>query len=145
MGLFQIWIIAFFTLALFSFMYKDNPVYKIAEHIFAGLTAGYQVGLIWDTVILQQLWDPMMGGKYYLFIPGIMGVLMFTRFWQKYSWISRFSLAFVMGVTSGIFLISQLHGLVLPQMQATMISLSFSNGFGAVLRRSLSLSASLPP
>lgn len=118
--LFEIWLIAFFTLALFSFMYKDNPVYKIAEHIFAGLTAGYQVGLIWDTVIIQQLWDPMLGGKWWLLIPGIMGFLMFARFFQKYSWISRVSLAFVMGVTAGIFLISQLHGLVLPQMKNTM-------------------------
>jgi len=120
--IFQIWIIAFFTLALFSFMYKDNPVYKVAEHIFAGLTAGYQVGLVWHTVVLQKLWDPMMGGDWWLFIPGILGFLMFARFWEKFSWVSRVSLAFVMGVTAGIFLISQLHGLVLPQMQSTMIA-----------------------
>ncbi|MCK4632870.1 MAG: hypothetical protein KAT79_06330 [candidate division Zixibacteria bacterium] len=129
----QIWIIAFFTLALFSFMYKDNPVYKVAEHIFAGLTAGYQVGLIWDTIILQQVWDPMIGGKYYLIIPGILGCLMFTRFSSRFSWVSRVSLAFVMGVTSGIFLISQLHGLVLPQMRDTMIPLVDGGGFGASL------------
>ncbi len=131
--IFQIWIIAFFTLALFSFMYKDNPVYKVAEHIFAGLTAGYQVGLVWDTVILQQLWDPMIGGKWYLFVPGILGVLMFSRFWEKFSWVSRVSLAFVMGVTAGIFLISQLHGLVLPQMKDTMLPLWNGGGFGATL------------
>lgn len=122
METFQIWIIAFFTLALFSFMYKDNPIYKIAEHIFAGLTAGYQVGLVWHTVILQKLWDPMVAGDWWLFVPGILGFLMFARFWEKYSWMSRVSLAFVMGVTAGIFLISQLHGLVLPQMRSTMIA-----------------------
>lgn len=122
--IFQTWLIAFFTLALFSFMYKDNPIYKVAEHIFAGLTAGYQVGLVWDTVILQKLWDPMVGGQWWLFIPGILGFLMFARFWEKFSWVSRVSLAFVMGVTAGIFLISQLHGLVLPQMQSTMIAAS---------------------
>lgn len=120
--LFQIWLMAFVTLALFSFMYKDNPIYRIAEHIFAGLTAGYQVGLIWDTVILQQLWNPMLTGKWWLFVPGILGFLMFTRFSQKYSWVSRTSLAFVMGVTAGIFIVSQLHGLVLPQMQNTMVA-----------------------
>jgi len=130
--LFQIWLIAFFTLALFSFMYKDNPVYRIAEHIFAGLTAGYQVGLVWDTVIIQQLWNPMLAGKWYLFIPGIMGILMFARFSEKTSWVSRVSLAFVMGVTAGIFLISQLHGLVLPQMKDTMLPLWNGNGFGSM-------------
>jgi len=119
--IFQIWVIAFFTLALFSFMYKDNPLYKVAEHIFAGLSAGYYVGLIWDTVIVTQLWQPMIGGKWLLIIPGILGLLMFARFSTKYSWVSRTSLAFVMGVTAGIFIVSQLHGLVLPQMRATMI------------------------
>ncbi len=132
--IFQIWIIAFFTVALFSFLYKDNPIYKLAEHIFAGLSAGYYVGLIWDTVIVQQLWNPMIGGKWWLFVPGILGFLMFTRFFPKYSWVSRVSLAFVMGTTSGIFLISQLHGLVLPQMQSTMISLFADDGFVSSLR-----------
>ena len=142
---FQIWLIAFLTLALFSFMYRDNPIYRIVEHIFAGLTAGYQVGLIWETIILQQLWDPMIGGhatltfcsvlagdtgalwnpevagKWWLFLPGLLGFLMFARFSGKYSWVSRTSLAFVMGTTAGIFLISELHGRVLPQMQDTMV------------------------
>jgi hypothetical protein len=117
----EIWIVAFFTLALFSFLYKDNAIYKIAEHIFAGLSAGYYVGLIWDTVIVQQLWDPIIQHhRWSLIIPGILGFLMFARFFKKISWVSRVSLAFVMGTTAGVFLVSQLHGLVLPQMQATM-------------------------
>ena len=131
--IFQIWIIAFFTLALFSFLYKDNPVYKLAEHIFAGLSAGYYVGLIWDTVIIQQLTDPMLAGRWWLVFPGILGVLMFARFFPKISWVSRTSLAFVMATTAGIFLISQLHGLVLPQMKATMLPLVADGGFLASL------------
>lgn len=131
--IFQIWLMAFLTLALFSFMYKDNPFYKIAEHIFAGMTAGYYVGLIWHTVILQQLWGPMFNGRWWLFIPGILGAMMFSRFSSKYSWISRIPLAFVMAVTAGIFLTSQLHGLVLPQMQDTMLSLSGSEGLADLI------------
>jgi hypothetical protein len=127
----QIWIEAFVTLSLFSFLYKDNPYYKITEHIFAGLSAGYYFGLIWHAVILQQMIDPMFaGGKWWLFIPGILGALMFSRFSRKYSWISRLSLAFVMGNTAGIFLLSELHGKVIPQMKSTMLSLGFENGFG---------------
>jgi hypothetical protein len=127
--LLQIWIMAFLTLALFSFLYKDNPAYKLAEHIFAGLSAGYYVGLIWDTVIVQQLWEPLIAGKVLLIIPGVLGILMFGRFSQQYSWISRVSLAFVMGTTSGIFLVTQLHGLVLAQMRSTMRSMAGADGF----------------
>ena len=121
MSIFEIWIGAFVTLALFSFLYKDNPVYRLVEHVFAGLSAGYYWGLIWESVILQQLWHPFKDNhQYWLVVPFILGMLMFTRFIKKYSWISRISLAFVMGNTAGIFLISQLHGFVLPQMRSTM-------------------------
>lgn len=133
----QIWIIAFFTLALFSFLYKDNPFYRLAENIFAGLTAGYQVGLIWDTVIIQKLWDPMMGGQWWLFLPGLLGLMMFTRFSPKLSWISRVPLAAVMGITAGIFLTSQLHGFVLPQMQSTMNTFANAEGFAEMFLASL--------
>ena len=121
MEIFQIWIIAFFTVALLSFLYKDNPFYRLAEHIFAGLSAGYYVGLVWHEVILRQLWSPLTNdGQWLLIIPLLLGTLMFGRFFPRYAWISRTPLAFVMAVTAGIFLISQLHGMVLPQVRDTM-------------------------
>jgi len=130
----QIWIIAFFTLSLFSFLYKDNPFYKFAEHVFAGISAGYYVGLIWQAVILQQMIDPMFrNGRWWLIFPGILGALMFSRFFKRYNWISRISLAFVMGNTAGIFILAELHGKVLPQMRSTMLSLNPGQGFGEFL------------
>ncbi len=126
----QTWIIAFFTLSLFSFLYKDNAFYKFAEHIFAGLSAGYYVGLIWEAVIVQQMYEPMIhNGKWWLIFPGFLGILMFSRFTKSYHWVSRISLAFVMGNTAGIFLLSELHGKVLPQIQSTMLSLNFNQSF----------------
>ena len=130
----QIWMVAFFTLSLFSFLYKDNAFYKFAEHIFAGLSAGYYVGLIWHAVIIQQMVEPMFNnGRWWLVIPGLLGVLMFSRFTRNYHWVSRISLAFVMGNTAGIFLLSELHGKVLPQIQSTMLSLNFNQSTGAWL------------
>ena len=130
----QIWIVAFFTLSLFSFLYRDNPFYRLAEHIFAGLSAGYYVGLTWHAVILQQMIDPMISdGRWWLVFPGILGVLMFSRFTKNYTWLSRLSLAFVMGNTAGIFLLSELHGKVLPQIRSTMLSLDPGRGLGEFL------------
>ncbi len=130
----QLWIVAFFTLALFSFLYKDNPFYKIAEHIFAGISAGYYIGLVWNSIIIQQMLDPMFkDGKWYLIIPGFLGILMFSRFFRGIHWVSRLSLAFVMGTTAGIFLISELHGKILPQIQATMLPFNNSGGLQELL------------
>ena len=133
----ELWVVAFVTLALFSFLYKDNPFYKFAEHVFAGLSAGYYAGLIAQSVIYTQLIDPLyidFGANFMLLIPMGLGIMMLSRLTpigpiKDVSWMSRWGLALTVGTTAGIFLISQLHGLVMPQVGATFLSLTFSNGF----------------
>jgi len=140
MSTFGILLAGFLTLAIFSFLYKDNPIYRLAEHIFAGLSAGYYVGLVWQSVIIQQLADPIsqhwaawqsgsngsghFGQIIMLVIAGILGALMFARFFPNMSWISRYPLAFVMGITAGIYLTSELHGRLLAQVSSTFIDLA---------------------
>lgn len=136
METFGIWIAGFLTLAIFSFLYKDNPFYRLAEHIFAGLSAGYYLGLVWQAVIIQQLAEPMsqhwsqigIGDNLvkflFLIVAGLLGVMIFTRLFPKMSWISRYPLAFVMGNTAGIYLTSELHGRLLGQVSATFVELS---------------------
>jgi hypothetical protein len=134
MDVLQIWVAAFFTIAIFSFLYRDNPLYKFAEHLFAGLSVGYFVGLYWQTIIVEQLWVPMTdNGQWFLIFPGLLGMLMFTRLTTKWAWLSRIALAFVVGSTAGIYLLSELHGIVLPQMQNTMLSLSGSGGLNSTI------------
>jgi hypothetical protein len=124
---------ALFTLAIYSFLYRDNPIYRFAEHVFAGLSAGYYSGLIFQSVLVQQLWQPLIGGKLWLIVPGILGVLTFARLSTKWSWLSRVALAFVIGANAGILLMQQLHGLVLPQVAETMISMGTIKGFLVVV------------
>lgn len=121
-------ITALFTLALYSFLYKDNPVYRFAEHVFAGLSAGYYAGLIFQSVLVQQLWVPLVGGQAWLILPALLGLLTFTRLSPKWSWLSRVALAFVIGANSGILLMQQLHGLVLPQVSQTFINVASLKG-----------------
>ncbi len=131
---FQLWLRAYLILSLFSFLYRDNRFYRLSEHIFAGLSAGYYVGLIWQTVIIQQLVNPMIdNGDWWLVFPGLLGVLMFARLIPKWTWVSRVSLAFVIGNTAGIYLISSLHGLILPQMLSTMNAFNGNGSFSAIL------------
>ena len=54
------WLFVFFTLSIFSFLYKDNPFYKAAEHLFVGISAGYMAVLyFWQQVqpnLFARLW-----------------------------------------------------------------------------------------
>jgi len=49
------WISVFLTLAIFSYLYKDNPFYKVAEHVFVGISTGYWTSMFFWTQIQPNL------------------------------------------------------------------------------------------
>ena len=49
------WIAVFLTLSIFSYLYKDNPFYKIAEHVFVGVSAAYVAAISFWTVSYTHL------------------------------------------------------------------------------------------
>ena len=49
------WIAAFLTLGIFSYLYRDNPFYKIAEHVFVGVSAAYVAAISFWTQIYPNL------------------------------------------------------------------------------------------
>ena len=55
----------FFTLAIFSFLYKDNPFYKIAEHAYIGISAGYWLSIGFWTIIQPNLLGRLWPSKEY--------------------------------------------------------------------------------
>lgn len=47
----------FATLMIFSFLYRDNPYYKFAEHVFVGVSTGYGIVLMWFQILRPNLLD----------------------------------------------------------------------------------------
>ena len=60
MHVFGIWLAAFFTLSIFSFLYKDNPFYKFAEQVFVGLSAAYWLVYIIYSIMVPNLFAKLM-------------------------------------------------------------------------------------
>lgn len=122
------WVAALLTLAIFSFLYRDNPVYKLAEHIFVGISAGYGVVITWREAVMPDLIQPLIdpgavdlaGPNYVVLIPGALGLLMFSRFFPRYDWLSRWPIAFVMGLSSGLTIPAVIQTNLLPQLHATL-------------------------
>jgi hypothetical protein len=115
-----IWVAALLTLFIFSFLYKDNPFYKFAEHLFVGVSAGYWFAYYYHNVVIPNLYDPLRQGHLLYIIPGVLGLMMLMRLAPRVGWISRWALAFIIGMGSGYFLITYLQTNALAQVQATM-------------------------
>jgi len=111
---------ALLTLAVFSFLYKDNPFYKFAEHLMVGVSAGYWVIILWYTVVIPKIWQPLGAGKWYYIIPTILGLLMWARLTRKWSWISRYPLAFYIGVSTGVAIPLEMKAKVIEQLNGSV-------------------------
>lgn len=123
-----VWIAAILTIAIYSFLYKDNPVYKAAEHLLVGLTVGFSVVIVYYNGVLPNLLTPLFQkGDLILIIPGFLGCLMFSRFLPKFDWISRITIAFVLGTSVGIGLPLSIQASLLQQLQGTMLPLTNIN------------------
>lgn len=119
-----IWIAALLTLAIYSFLYKDNPIYKAAEHIFVGVSAGYWAVVLWSNFAWPNLFEPLVRqGNILFIIPIIVGLMMFAPFIPKVGWLVRIPLTFTMGVSLSIFIIQTVQGEILPQVRATFLPL----------------------
>ena len=119
---FGLWIGAALTVWLFSFAFKDNPLYKLAEHLFVAAAAAYSFTIAFDGIIRTGI-APLQQGDAARIIPLIVGCLFFTKYFGKYSWIARFGPAFAIGVGLGVSVTTAPEGFVLAQVKATMLPL----------------------
>jgi len=130
-----IWIGAFLTMGIISFLYKDNPWYKICEAIFIGISAGYWfISLFWQN-LYSKLWMNLWPALVTLFtefnftvellyiIAAILGIMMLLRLIPQIGWVSRWPLALVVGATAGLQFINFLVSNGVKQVYNTIVPL----------------------
>lgn len=120
-------IAAFFTLAIFSFLYKDNPFYKFAEALFIGVSMGYAIPLVYENAFIPFVYQPIFVQKnFIIIIPAIMGILYIFRFSKNLSWLSRYPIVFGMAIV-GMGVPMSMHSSVLVQMRSAMLPIDNIN------------------
>lgn len=139
-----LWLAAFFTLTIFSFLYGDNPFYKVAEAVLVGVSAAYWMvvafwdvlvpnlmGKIWPTLIrrwaMPGLSGPEAARNFWYLIPLALGIMLLWRLSPTGTWIARWPLAFIIGTTAGLQLIAFLHGDFLAQIRNSILPLVMMN------------------
>ena len=115
------WAATGLSLFIYSFLYKDNPFFKLGEHIFVGASVGYLLVITYHEVMLKKLYVPLVEqSEWRLIIPLILGLLMLARFLPRLAWTSRIAFAFILGVSSGVAIPRQLSSFILQQIQGTL-------------------------
>lgn len=93
------WLGIFLTMSILSFLYGDNPFYKLAEHLFIGVSIGYIVVVQFRNNFWVK-WE--RGLAPWDVIPIALIAMMFLKFAsKKLVWLGRFPLAFVVALYAG--------------------------------------------
>ena len=118
-----VWVTALLTLAIFSFLYRENRIFRFAEHLLVGVSAGYYVVQYFYSGVIKKMVIPMsqdLGANWVLLFGGLFGVLMFTRLSRRYGWAARYPIAFYVAAGAGYFIPSILEANVLKQIGGTL-------------------------
>lgn len=132
-----IWVAAILTFMIFSFLYKDNPIFKLGEHIFLGFAIGYSWCIYyWNDIFPQAILPlyPEPGVAYFsreqivakvlVLIPIILAVFIVVRVVPSLAWLSRISFALLIGGWSGMAVPIVISGVFLGQLTSTMAPLA---------------------
>lgn len=127
----DVWIAALLTLACLTFLYKDNPFFRFAESLFAGVSLGYFIGITLNQTLVPNLFTPLaqdFGQNWDLLVPGLLGFMLYMRYIAKIGWVSRHALAIYVTYYIGVEFTRKIHGEVLPQLARVIVPFNQLDG-----------------
>jgi hypothetical protein len=117
------------TLIMYSFLYRDNPLFKIAENLYVGISLGYATVMGWREALRPEVFDPLFRAPtetvlydtlLHRSVPIILGILLVTRLSRKYGWLSRYSFGTLIGWGSGMGIAITTHTFILKQLETAI-------------------------
>lgn len=116
------------TISIFSYIWGDNALFRIAAHLFIGVTAGYVAVVVIHDIILPQMIFPFWQG----FVEGqrgtmvfatmflILGALMLTKVSPRLSKLGNPAVAYLVGVGAATAIGGAVVGTLFPQTSASI-------------------------
>lgn len=138
------WVSIFLTICILSFLYDDNPIYKLAEHIFLGVSIAIGVIEAWNGVFKPNLVDRLYQAvnatqmsirydvpfvdpilKHWLAIfPAMLIVMLFFKLSRSMDWVARIPIAFIVATFAGTNLTGEAKGNLMAPMEKSMPDLA---------------------
>ena len=118
-----VWVGAFVTLMVLSFLYKESAFFRLTEYVFIGLASGYGFAAALRLFINQALDPIFVGGDLTFIVPVVLGALFYAQFTKKYSALYRLPLSLAIGYGLGVTIWSVFAEFFVRQVTATFVPL----------------------
>ncbi len=123
------------TLAIFSYLLGDNPLFRIALHLFIGVSSGYIAALIFRQVWINQLFQPLLNPetdpllRAWLVFSLLLTVFLLTKISPRLGVIGTPAAALLSGIAAGLMITGAFQGTLIPQLKATASAFDPSRPF----------------
>ena len=118
------------TIFILSYIWGDNVLFRIATHLFVGVSAGYVTIVVIQNVIFPQLFRPILEGdrseKIFAILFLILGVLMLTKISPRLNALGNPAIAYLVGVGAAAAIGGAVIGSIFPQVSKS-IGVFFEN------------------
>ncbi|MBM3492974.1 MAG: hypothetical protein FJX72_01430 [Armatimonadetes bacterium] len=124
-----IWLGAIATLAIFSFLFRENRAYRFAEHTLLGLGIGFGVATTITDILIPKWWNPLTEGwrdhqhgvVALAVAQFVLGMLWYGLYHRKTVWLSRIVMGLSIGAGAGLAFKAEIND-KLPQIIASFKS-----------------------
>ena len=103
------------TLMVYSYLYRENPFYRLAEVIFVGAAVGRQVAIAKNNII-NFIITPIGKGEIIYSIALVLGLMYLLFFIRRYRWLYRIPVALLIGSGIGVEFAGSMKVQIVNQM-----------------------------
>jgi hypothetical protein len=111
------------TLFIYSFVVKDNPMYRLAVHVLVGVSAGFATVVVVQQVLIPITESMFSGGDFSAIllwvVPILLGFVLLAKVVPGFEWVGNSSMAVLIAVGSAVGLVGAIVGTLLPQIVVT--------------------------
>jgi len=98
----QIVIAAICTLALYTILYRENPVFRFFEHLFIGVATGYVAQLLVATILVPEWGKPLfVGHEWWRVFMMLIGLMFYFIYFRRAVWVARAALIGLLALNAG--------------------------------------------
>ena len=119
------------TFGILSILWKENPFYRLCEHIFVGTTAAQMiVSTFANTIKPRLMGDMLTDGQWWQIIPIAVGIMIYFQPMPSMRWLSRIPMSLWIGYAAGMNLTVRTAMPLYANTRATMIDLFITTESG---------------
>ncbi|MBM3150844.1 MAG: hypothetical protein FJZ96_01345 [Chloroflexi bacterium] len=111
------------TVMVLSYLVGDNPLFRLAVHIFVGVSAGYAGAVAWYQVLWPKLFQPLAAGgtgeRLLSIIPLGLGILLLAKLSPRSARLGNPAMAYLVGVAAAVAVGGAVLGTLFPQVEAS--------------------------